>query len=93
MNKAQLVDAIATETSLPKGKAASALDATLHAISDALKRQETVTLIGFGAFAVHQRAARKGRNPRTGKAINIPATKVPVFRAGKGLKTATNGAS
>jgi DNA-binding protein HU-beta len=90
MNKTELINAIANETHLTKGKAASALEAILKAISETLAREETVSLVGFGSFAVQKRATRKGRHPRTGKEITIPATKVPVFRPGKDLKSATN---
>ena len=90
MNKTELISAIANETHLPKGKATSALEAILKAISETLAREESVSLVGFGSFTVKKRAARNGRHPRTGKEINIPATKVPVFRPGKGLKSAAN---
>ena len=86
MNKAELIDAIATQGGLSKAQASQALDATIGAISDALKAGETVTLVGFGTFSVKERAARSGRNPKTGETIKIAATKVPGFKAGKGLK-------
>jgi DNA-binding protein HU-beta len=88
MNKTELTDAVASQAQLPKNKAAAALEALLQTITDAMQREETVTLIGFGSFTVRKRAARKGRHPRTGKAIKIAATKVPVFRPGKELKQA-----
>ena len=66
------------------------MDATIGAISDALKAGETVTLVGFGTFSVKERAARSGRNPKTGETIKIAATKVPGFKAGKGLKDAVS---
>lgn len=88
MNKAELIDAIATQGGLSKAQAGQALDATIGAISNALKSGETVTLVGFGTFSVKERAARSGRNPKTGETIKIEATKVPGFKAGKGLKDA-----
>ncbi|ONG38919.1 MAG: HU family DNA-binding protein [Moraxellaceae bacterium] len=90
MNKAELIDAIATQGGLSKAQAGQALDATIGAISDALKAGETVTLVGFGTFSVKERAARSGRNPKTGETIKIAATKVPGFKAGKGLKDAVS---
>lgn len=88
MNKSELVDAIAESADLSKAVAAKALDATVSAVKQALKKNDTVTLVGFGTFYVGDRSARTGRNPRTGKAIKIKAAKVPKFRAGKGLKDA-----
>lgn len=88
MNKAELIDAIASQGGLSKAQAGQALDATLAAISNALKAGDTVTLVGFGTFSVKERAARSGRNPKTGETIKIDATKVPGFKAGKGLKDA-----
>lgn len=90
MNKAELIDAIATQGGLSKAQAGQALDATIGAISEALKAGETVTLVGFGTFSVKERAARSGRNPKTGETIKIAATKVPGFKAGKGLKDAVS---
>ncbi len=90
MNKAELIDAIATQGGLSKAQAGQALDATIGAISEALKSGETVTLVGFGTFSVKERAARSGRNPKTGETIAIAATKVPGFKAGKGLKDAVS---
>ena len=90
MNKAELIDAIATQGGLSKAQAGQALDATIGAISDALKAGETVTLVGFGTFSVKERAARSGRNPKTGETIKIAATKVPGFKAGKVLKVAVS---
>jgi len=87
MNKAQLIDEVAKVT-CSKKEAALAIGATLEAIKKALKKGEAVTLVGFGTFGVNKRKARKGRNPQTGAAIKIPAKKVPVFKAGKGLKAA-----
>lgn len=90
MNKADLIEAIAAATDLPKATATRALDATLGAISAALNNGDSVSLVGFGTFAVKQRAARDGRNPKTGDTIKIAAAKVPGFKAGKGLKDAIN---
>ena len=90
MNKSELIDQIAESADLSKAAAARALDATIAAVAASLKKGETVTLVGFGTFFVGERAARAGRNPRTGDAINIKPAKVPKFRAGKGLKDAVN---
>ncbi|MFM2480019.1 HU family DNA-binding protein [Celerinatantimonas sp. YJH-8] len=90
MNKAQLIDQIATGADLSKAAASRALDSTLEAISEALKNGDQVTLIGFGSFQVKERAARSGRNPQTGAEIQIPAASVPSFKAGKLLKDAVN---
>lgn len=87
MNKAQLIDEVAKVTCTKK-EAEMALDATFAAIQKALKKGATVTLVGFGTFRVSKRKARTGRNPQTGAAIKIAAKKVPVFKAGKGLKDA-----
>jgi DNA-binding protein HU-beta len=85
-----MIDQIATSADLSKAAAGRALDATIAAVQAALKKGGTVTLVGFGTFYVGKRAARSGRNPRTGAAIKIKAAKVPKFRAGKGLKDAVN---
>ena len=90
MNKAELIDAIASTAELTKADAGRALDATVAAIADALKKGDTVTVIGFGSFTVRERAARTGRNPKTGEEIKIAAAKNPVFKAGKALKDAVN---
>lgn len=90
MNKQELIASIADKASMTKADAARALDATVAAVTDALKQGDAVTLVGFGSFYVGERAARTGRNPRTGKNIKIKAAKVPKFRAGKGLKDAVN---
>jgi nucleoid DNA-binding protein len=87
MNKAQLIDEVAKVT-CSKKEAALALDATLAAIQKSLKKGDSVTLVGFGTFAISKRKARKGRNPQTGAVIKIAAKKVPVFKAGKALKDA-----
>ena len=90
MNKTELLDQIATSAEISKAAAARALDATVEAVKSALKAGDSVSLIGFGTFAVGERAARTGRNPRTGEALNIKAAKVPKFRPGKALKDAVN---
>ena len=88
MNRNDLVDAVAASTNMTKADAATAVDAVLDAITAALKSGNEVRLAGFGTFVVSQRAASEGRNPRTGEKIQIPASKLPQFRAGKGLKDA-----
>jgi len=90
VNKSELIDAIARHADISKAAAGRALDATVNAIKASLKKGEMVTLVGFGSFHVGRRAARQGRNPRTGVAIRIGAVRVPKFRAGKGLKDALN---
>ena len=90
MNKTELIDQIAASADISKAAAGRALDAAVDAIKDALKNGDTVNLIGFGTFYVGERAARTGRNPRTGKTLTIEAAKSPKFRAGKGLKDAVN---
>jgi len=91
MNKTDLVDAVAQATDTSKADAANAVDAVLDTITDALKSGDGVQLIGFGNFSVADRAAREGRNPRTGETIQIAASKQPKFKAGKALKDAVNG--
>ena len=88
MNKAELIDAIAADADLSKAAAGRALDAALEAITKALKKKDTVTLVGFGTFSVRKRSARIGRNPKTGEEIKIKASRVPGFKAGKALKDA-----
>ena len=90
MNKSELIDAIARHADISKAAAGRALDATVNSIAGSLRKGEIVTLVGFGSFYVGKRAARQGRNPRTGAAIRIRAAKVPKFRAGKALKDAVN---
>lgn len=90
MNKADLVEAVAEETGLSKAEAGRAVDATFEGISQALAKGEQVSLVGFGSFQVRERAARTGRNPQTGAAIQIAASKAPAFKAGKALKDAVN---
>ncbi len=90
MNKTELVDAVAESADLSKASAARAVDATLAAISGTLAQGDQVALIGFGTFLVRDRAARTGRNPRTGDSIEIAAAKIPAFKPGKALKDAVN---
>jgi DNA-binding protein HU-beta len=90
MNKAELIEAVAAQTSLEKTEAARAVDAVFDAITNALQAGDTVALVGFGTFSVKARAARSGRNPRTGEPLEIAATKVPSFKAGKVLRDAVN---
>ncbi|THF62745.1 HU family DNA-binding protein [Pseudothauera rhizosphaerae] len=90
MNKSELIDEIAAKAEISKSAAGKALDAAVAAVKQALKKKDSVTLVGFGTFYVGERAARTGRNPRTGKSIKIKAAKVPKFRAGKALKDAVN---
>jgi DNA-binding protein HU-beta len=89
-NKSDLIEAIAKSADISKAAAGRALDATIESIKKTLKKGELVSLVGFGTFYVGKRAARNGRNPRTGDTIKIKAAKVPKFRAGKGLKDAVN---
>jgi len=88
MNKTELIDAIADGAELTKADAQRALEATIDAITKTLKKDDTVSLIGFGTFSVKKRAARSGRNPATGETIQIKASKTPAFKAGKGFKDA-----
>ena len=92
MNKSDLVDAVAGKADMSKAEAGRAVDAVLGSVGDALGGGDSVSLVGFGTFSVRHRAAREGRNPQTGAAMHIAATKVPGFKAGKGLKdTVKNG--
>jgi DNA-binding protein HU-beta len=90
VNKTELVEHIAKHADISKAAATRALDSTITAIRTTLKKGGTVSLVGFGSFAVTKRPARKGRNPRTGDEIKIKAAKVPKFRPGKALKDALN---
>ncbi|MDQ3057718.1 MAG: HU family DNA-binding protein [Pseudomonadota bacterium] len=90
MNKTELVDAVADASELSKADAARAVDALVSVITGALKKGDTVTLVGFGTFQVRARAARTGRNPKTGDSITIKASNNPAFKAGKALKDAVN---
>lgn len=86
MNKEELVSAIASSSKMTKKDVGVVLDSTLKCVTEALKGQDKVTLVGFGTFQVKDRAAREGRNPKTGAVLKIPAKKVPVFTPGKGLR-------
>ena len=86
MNKAELINAVAASAEVSKKDAEAVITATFDAIVDALKEGEKVQLVGFGSFEVKKRAARLGRNPKTKESIEIPASVVPVFKAGKALK-------
>lgn len=86
MNKADLIASVASEADLQRTQASDAVDAVINSISKALAKGDEVKIAGFGTFAVAQRAASKGRNPKTGAEIDIPATKLPKFKAGKALK-------
>jgi DNA-binding protein HU-beta len=88
VNKSDLITAVASKSGLTKADAERAIDATFESIQNSLKKKEEVRLIGFGTFAVSQRPATEGRNPRTGEKIKIPAKKLPKFRPGKQLKEA-----
>ncbi|HLR65100.1 MAG TPA: HU family DNA-binding protein [Pseudogracilibacillus sp.] len=88
MNKTDLVNAVAEKAELSKKDAGKAVDAVFDSVMDSLSEGEKVQIIGFGNFEVRDRAARKGRNPQTGEEIEIPASKVPAFKAGKALKDA-----
>ncbi|GKS85572.1 HU family DNA-binding protein [Acidovorax sp. SUPP1855] len=90
MNKSELIENMADQAGITKVAAGAALEAALTSIRDTLKRGGSVTLVGFGAFSVTKRAARTGRNPKTGEAIKIKASKAPKFSAGKPLKDALN---
>lgn len=91
MNKSELIEKVAASADLPKAAAGRALDAVIESITEALQEGDSVVLVGFGTFAVKERAARTGRNPQTGEEIQIAAAKVPGFKAGKALKDAVNG--
>ena len=90
MNKTDLIDAVAECADLSKADSARAVDAVIASITKALKSGDSVTVVGFGTFQVRERAARTGRNPKTGDAIKIEASKNPAFKAGKALKDAVN---
>ena len=91
MNKSDLIAAVAAKTDNTKKGAEAALDAVISSITESLKKGDKVQLVGFGSFEVRKRAARKGRNPQTKEEIKIPASKAPVFKAGKALKDVVNG--
>ena len=90
MNKGDLIEAVAGRAGLSRADATKAVDAVLDSVQDTLSAGGSVSLVGFGTFTVKARAARAGRNPRTGETIQIPASNVPGFKAGKGLKDAVN---
>ncbi|OUU79864.1 MAG: DNA-binding protein HU [Gammaproteobacteria bacterium TMED78] len=90
MNKAQLIDSVASQANLSKADASRAVDALVSSVSSSLRDGDQVSIVGFGTFTVKHRAARMGRNPRTGETIQIAATNVPGFKAGKALKEAVN---
>ena len=90
MNKTELVESVAETADLSKAAAGKAVDAFIGAVTGALKNGDQVTIVGFGAFLVRERAARVGRNPQTGAEIQIAAAKVPAFKPGKALKDAVN---
>lgn len=87
-NKADLIDGVVSKSGLTKKDATAAVEGLFDVVTETLAEGERVQIIGFGSFEVRDRAARKGRNPQTGEEIQIPATKVPAFKAGKGLKDA-----
>jgi len=91
MNKQELVEIIAKNSDISKAAASKALGAFIEGVSGALKKGEAVQLVGFGTFSVVDRAARTGKNPQTGEALQIPAAKAPKFKPGKGLKDLVNG--
>jgi nucleoid DNA-binding protein len=88
VNKAQLIDSVAAKADISKAAAGRAIDAMIEAVTETLEKEESVTLVGFGTFSVRDRAARTGRNPQTGAEIQIAASKLPAFKAGKLLKDA-----
>ncbi len=90
MNKAELVKAVSDKTNSTKKAAEEAVNAFVDVVADTLTKGEKVQLVGFGSFEVRKRAARKGRNPQSGEEIKIPASKAPVFKAGKALKDVVN---
>ncbi|HRQ64388.1 MAG TPA: HU family DNA-binding protein [Xanthomonadaceae bacterium] len=90
MNKADFIGAIADKANITKTDAAAAVDAMVDVVKKALKKGDTISLVGFGTFSVRKRAGRTGRNPRTGETIKIKPSKNPVFKAGKALKDAVN---
>lgn len=90
MKKAELVDAVAEEAGITKSDANKAIDATFKVITDALKKGNKIPIVGFGTFDVSERAAREGRNPRTGETVQIPARRAVTFKSGSALKDAVN---
>jgi DNA-binding protein HU-beta len=90
MNKSELIDAIAAKADLSKAAAGKAVDAFVESVTEALKSDDQVVIVGFGSFSVRKREARSGRNPRTGETIEIAASNLPGFKPGKALKDAVN---
>ena len=90
MNKSEMIDMVAEAADISKAAAGRAVDAVFEGVTNSLKGGDSVTLVGFGTFSVSDRAARAGRNPRTGETIQIKASKMPKFKAGKALKDAVN---
>ena len=90
MNKAELIDAMSEAADISKAAAGRALEGMLDAVTQSLRKGDQVSLVGFGTFVVRERAARSGRNPKTGEMISISAARVPSFKAGKALKDAVN---
>jgi DNA-binding protein HU-beta len=90
MNKGELIEAVAAAADLTKADATKAVEAVLETVTRTLKKGDQVSIVGFGSFSVKSRAARQGRNPKTGATIDIPASRVPGFKAGKALKDAVN---
>ena len=90
MNKSELIDAIAASADIPKAVAGRALDAVIESVTGALKAGDSVVLVGFGTFAVKERAARTGRNPRTGESVEVEEKWVPFFKTGKELRERLN---
>ena len=90
MTKTELVNSMAEKAGLSKADTEKALKAFVESVTDALKQDDKISLVGFGTFSVGERAARTGKNPQTGAALQIPAAKVPKFKAGKALKDAVN---
>jgi len=90
MNKAEMIDAVASSADMSKADATRAVDAVIDTITETLRKGDSVTLVGFGTFEVRARAARTGRNPQTGEAIQIKASNSPAFKAGKAFKDAVN---
>ena len=90
MNKSELIERVSAESGLSKAQTSEVLDAFIKAITTSLNDGQVVSLIGFGTFQVKDRAARQGRNPQTGETMLLPAKRVPVFKAGKGLKDKVN---
>ena len=90
MNKSELIEAMADSADISKAAAGRALDGLIEAITKAVKNNDTVSIVGFGTFLLRERAARTGRNPKTGREIEIAASKSPAFKAGKAFKDAVN---